>query len=303
VPDAAATTGSVTRFFDRCAVYHDVRGPRIRLAVIWTGIAGLGYFFGSLGLGVVFGGTAVIASLQTCAAWRRAGAAVNQPIAAAVPGLMALGALVGNRAAGVATIVGAAALVLFPDRLPFQEITGAFTSPADEIDPDSEEAQQSTGARLVALVTDYEGGMSARLRRTGPVLGAALFPGLCVVSVIQLERLDSVAFLYLLLALSLYDAGDFLCGADFPTRIAGPVAGLIAVAGITGVLYVVEPPVLIGTEVIVAGALIGVGAVLGQWLGSWLLPSPRSRAPGLRRLDSWLIATPALVAWLWVLGR
>jgi hypothetical protein len=152
---------------------------------------------------------------------------------------------------------------------------------------------------------DEEVSTAARLRRgldhTANTLGPGLAMGLAGAAAIQTARVENTAFLFLFIAISTYDAGDFLCGAGYDTRIGGPLAGVLGVAVVTVVLYVAEPPPFRGTETLWAGLVLAIACPLGQWLASWLLPSARAKAPGLRRLDSWIVSAPAFLVVLWLI--
>lgn len=164
--------------------------------------------------------------------------------------------------------------------------------------------------QVPVAAADDEGGTPVAARSRGGLahaantLGPGLAMGLAGAAAIQTARVENMAFLFLFVAVSTYDAGDFLCGAGYATRVGGPLAGVLGVAVVTIVLYVAEPPPFRGTETLWAGAVLAVACPLGQWLASWLLPTARTKAPGLRRLDSWIVAAPSFLVVLWLIdGR
>jgi hypothetical protein len=277
---AVATVPARASFLDRVAVVHDISGPRVRLAVLWSAAVAAALLLGTAALAVVFGATAAIGSLQVAARWRQAGEPANQPLAAIGAALIVAASTLGNVWCGVAVLAFAAAALVFPE---------GFDQPSASAD------------------NDGEGSTAARLRRgldhAANTLGPGLAMGLAGAAAIQTARVENTAFLFLFVAVSTYDAGDFLCGAGYDTRIGGPLAGVLGVVVVTVVLYVAEPPPFRGTETLWAGAALAVGCPLGQWLASWLLPTARAKAPGLRRLDSWIISAPSFLVVLWLIDR
>jgi hypothetical protein len=273
-----ATVPARASFLDRVAVVHDISGPRVRLAVLWSIGVAAALLLGTAALALVFGATAAIGSLQVAARWRQAGEPANQPLAAIGAALIVLASTLGNAWCGVAVLAFAAASLAFPE--------GFDLAPL----PPGEGEEATTSARL-----------RRGLDHAAYTLGPGLAMGLAGAAAIQTARVENTAFLFLFIAVSTYDAGDFLCGAGYDTRIGGPLAGVLGVAVVTVVLYVAEPPPFRGTETLWAGLVLAVACPLGQWLASWLLPSARAKAPGLRRLDSWIVAAPAFLVVLWLI--
>jgi hypothetical protein len=278
-----ATVPARVSFFDRVAVVHDISGPRVRLAVLWSAAVAAAILLGTAALALVFGATAAIGSLQVAARWRQVGEPANQPLAAIGAALIVVASTLGNAWCGVAVLAFAAAALLFPQG--FDHAQAADTDAEDEEDV-------TTAARL-----------RKGLDHAANTLGPGLAMGLAGAAVIQTARIENTALLFLFVAVSTYDAGDFLCGAGYDTRIGGPLAGVVGVVVVTVVLYVAEPPPFRGTQTLWTGAMLAVACPLGQWLASWLLPSARTKAPGLRRLDSWIIAAPAFLVVLWMIDR
>jgi hypothetical protein len=266
-------------FLDRVAVVHDISGPRVRLAVLWSGAVVVALLVGPAALALVFGATAAIGSLQVAARWRQAGEPANQPLAAIGAALIVAASLLGNSWCGLAILAFAVVALVFPEGFDPAQVT----------------------------IDDEEVTTTGRLRRgldhAANTLGPGLAMGLAGAAVIQTARVESMAFLFLFLAVSTYDAGDFLCGAGYDTRIGGPLAGVLGVVVVTVVLFVAEPPPFRGAETLWAGGVLAVACPLGQWLASWLLPTARAKAPGLRRLDSWIISAPSFLVVLWLIDR
>lgn len=109
-----------------------------------------------------------------------------------------------------------------------------------------------------------------------------------------------MALLFLLGAVCTYDAGDFLCNGGPRRRLVGPLAGMLGVGVVSAAMYFAQPPPFGSKGSIGVGLVLCVACPLGQLLGSWLLPRARTPAPALRRLDSWLIAAPAMVVAAWI---
>lgn len=143
----------------------------------------------------------------------------------------------------------------------------------------------------------------AELRRVaGPVVVGLLAAAIASASVVLAVRHDLWAGLFLVLALSLYDAGAFVFGAEATGRWEGPVGGLIGVAAVTFTMSVVQVLPMDTAAVWIAGGAVAIGCVAGQLAVSALLPTPNARAGALRRLDTALVAGPLFLACLWTLS-
>ncbi|MEZ5321521.1 MAG: hypothetical protein R2698_05525 [Microthrixaceae bacterium] len=109
----------------------------------------------------------------------------------------------------------------------------------------------------------------------------------------QAHRIDATAAMYLLALVSTYDSGQHLIGLEQPRRWIGPIAGLAGVAVVAVAMMPIAPrPLTSAGSVLVVGAFTGLAAVVGPYLASAMLPRPLTKAPALRRLDSYLIAAP-----------
>jgi hypothetical protein len=279
----------VDRYVDRLAVVHDIRGPRIRLAVLWSVVVLAGFVVGTTGLALVFATTAAIGALQVGARWHHEGQPVNQVLAAAGAALVTLSATINNTVTGLVVLAFAVATMFFPDD--FRTVAIDLRSKADE--DDAAESDRPS------LRTVDRGTVAAIMSRTAHTLGPGLAMGLVGAAVVQVDRVDGMAFLFLFSAVSTFDAGDFLCGAGYQSRFVGPLAGVVGVLMVTVAMYLAQPPPFSEAQILIAGLLLAISCPLGQWVGSWLLPSARSRAPGLRRLDGWLVAAPVFAVVVW----
>jgi hypothetical protein len=127
-------------------------------------------------------------------------------------------------------------------------------------------------------------------------VAAGFVPGLAAAAVVQVNRVDGAALAFLAAVVCTYDAGDHLTSAGYASRLVGPVSGAVGALVVTAVMSLIGPDPLSGAGVWLTGLVLAALCPAGQWFASWLLPSASSRAPGLRRLDTWLLAAP--VFWL-----
>jgi hypothetical protein len=120
--------------------------------------------------------------------------------------------------------------------------------------------------------------------------------GACVVLTASYELGAAVILLWLI---AVYDAGEYLVGADASSVFLGPLAGVLG-AWITAFTVVeLGIPPLDGTSVWRFGVMASIALPLGSISGSLLLPAASSRAPMMRRLDSLIVMAPA---WAWMTG-
>lgn len=261
----------ILAFFRAYSVRQPLGGPRMRFGVVWFVVLLLALLGGSFAVTLVFGLVGATAGLQVAATWRSRKVAVNQVVAGATPGLLALAAWLGLRAVGLALIViVAAALVLGTDTKPTK-------------------ASLDSKRIRAALPT-----ASATLR-------SGLFIGLAVAATVQVHRVDPMSFLFLMSVTCVYDCGDYLVGSGVRNRLVGPIAGLVGVAVVVLAMTAINPPPLTDDgDVRTIGLLMGLACPIGQMLGTWVLPSTRAKAPALRRLDSWLVAAPVCLIGLWL---
>jgi hypothetical protein len=128
------------------------------------------------------------------------------------------------------------------------------------------------------------------------LLRAAVPAGIAAGSLIALRDVSVGAAILLLALVSAYETGDFLVGSGSSNAVEGPVSGLVALAVVAFVAWIVTPAPFTNTSVVYFSALAGVCCPLGQIVASALLPRGDAWAPALRRLDSYLLAAP-----LWLL--
>lgn len=137
---------------------------------------------------------------------------------------------------------------------------------------------------------------------TGVVSIAVLLSTIAASAVVVAVRIDLWAGLFLILAVSLYDAGSYLMGAEAAGRWEGPVAGVIGALAVTFTIATVDPPPFDRVSAWLTGVLVAGACVLGQWTASAFLPRTTARAPALRRLDAYIVAAPVFVGCAWLLG-
>jgi hypothetical protein len=152
-----------------------------------------------------------------------------------------------------------------------------------------------TGAAVAVAFSDTKSRRPV-VTDAGWTIQCALPVGLAAMSMVLLTRLDQGSAFALLLLVSAYETGDYLIGSGARNPYEGPVAGI---AGVTVVTFIVSTFGISAFDVSQAwmfGALVAGLAPLGQLFASALLPAAGAPAPGLRRLDSLLLAGP--VWWL-----
>lgn len=250
----ARTSGS-TRARRRYAVVHDIEGPRVRLGIAWFLVAAVAVGIGPLPTAVVYGGAAAIAVAQTARCWRKRRNRPSEAVAAGMAGLMGAGACFGAGGAGLGLLAGVAAACVVA--------TGDTRSP------------------------------HPTLVDAGWTVQCALPPGIVALSMVLLARLDQGSAMALLLLASAYETGDFLVGSGARNPYEGPAAGASAIVVITFIISTLPISTLGFGEAWLFGGLMVLLAPLGQLFASALLPTAKSPASSLRRLDSLLLAAPA----------
>jgi hypothetical protein len=250
----AARTKRSQRLRRRYAVVYDIDGPRVRLGMVWFVLAAVALAAGPFFAALVYGGAAAVAAAQSARCWRRRRQRPNELVAAAMAGLMGLGACLGAGGAGLALVAGAVVACVVA--------TGDSSSPHPTL-------------------TD-----------AGWTIQCAVFPGLVALSMVLLARLDQGSAIALLLLVSAYESGDYLVGSGARNPYEGPAAGLAAVVVITFIVSTTPISTLDFGQAWLFGGLVALLAPLGQLFASALLPTAGSPASGLRRLDSLLLVAP-----------
>jgi hypothetical protein len=210
-------------------------------------------------------------TLAAFAAWQVDRSWAEQPGAAAMPTWAPVAAAVGAgacvSAASVGTALGGIALIVVPIVL-VVAVTAVGRKPADA---------------------------------SGAVIGLVL-ASVPTMAVVLVERDGWQPALFLIAAVSFYDAGYFIGAAESSSRLEGPVTGAIGLLAVTFAASAFETAPFDRVTAWVAGAVLVLACPLGQMLVSAELPDPGSRVPAMRRLDSYLVAAPLMLAAVWVLS-
>ncbi len=239
----------------RFAVPHRIDGPKITLGVAWfLGIlAALTVSPKLVSLFVI--PAAAVASLQIAHAWERE-ASVDRQLSAGVAVAIALPSLAGTSLwLGLAVALGSLAVAAYAGAT----LTGRGEQPMQFAD--------------------------VTVRSAIPVAVAAG-------SLVVLAARHTGAFVALLCLVSAYECGDFLVGSGAGNDVEGPAAGVVALAIVGAGVWLLAPEPLTTAIVPFFVALTALACPLGQIFGSALLPRGDAWAPGLRRLDSYLLAAP-----------
>ena len=122
-------------------------------------------------------------------------------------------------------------------------------------------------------------------------------------SVVLTVRSGLWAGIFLIGAVSMYDAGSFLAGAESSSRLEGPVVGGVGALAVTFTLAVFQAPPFDTLSAAVTGFMVAVSCPIGQFVASAFLPEPDARrARSLRRIDAYLLAAPLFLASVWLQG-
>lgn len=251
----------------RYAVPRRIDGPKITLGVAW--------FLGLVAaitveprlVAIFVIPAAAIAALQIAHAWkhettldRHLAAALDHQLTAAVAVLVVLPAVLGNVLwFGAGVVLGTLAVAAY---------AGATLG------------ERSDQPVFFAEIT---------IRSAVPVAVAAG-------SLILLAATHTGVFVALVCLVSAYEAGDFLVGSGALNDVEGPAAGVVAVGIVGAGVWLLPPEPLTASIVPFFVAMTALACPVGQVFGSALLPRGDAWAPGLRRLDSYLLAAP-----LWLL--
>lgn len=261
------------RGFERLLVPPDTGGPRIRLGLLWFFLVLASVTSGRWWTAALMALVAAAAGYQVARSWAIAVVEPDPDDDRPVPpGTGRLGALV-------------AALCAASVPLAAGYGTGA------------------AGAALVVVAVLVGIGALVGRRFSGAALAiATLLPAIAAASVVLALQIEVWAALFLVLAVSLFDAGSFLLGADASGRWEGPVGGVFGAMAVTFTVATIGVPPLEHSQWWIAGVVVAATASLGQWATSALLPAPDARVPAMRRLDAYVVSGPLFLGTLWVLG-
>jgi hypothetical protein len=131
---------------------------------------------------------------------------------------------------------------------------------------------------------------------------AAVLPAVAASSVVLAVRVDLWVGLFLIAAVSMYDAGAFVMGAESSSRVEGPVTGIVGALAVTFTMSAFGAPPFDAAAAAATGALVALSCPLGTALVSAVLPSPDTHVRALRRLDAYLVAGPVMVGGAWLVS-
>ncbi|MGH1488057.1 MAG: hypothetical protein ACRBK7_01475 [Acidimicrobiales bacterium] len=247
---------------NRLAVPYPTDGPKVTLGVLWflllIGAVLLGSYFeepviSSVAIAGVAAPVAGLAGLQIGNAWFPSQPATRGWVAAAAY-LTAISGFYGGWGVLVGIAIGLIVLVFY-------------------------------------LVL-YRGHRRTALQLLDVLVRSALPVGVAVASLAALGSVGAGAQISLILLVSAYEAGDFIVGSGSSNAVEGPLAGLVALGAVTFLLFLILPAPFDATSILLFAALAAICCPLGQILASGLLPRGNAWAPGLRRLDSYLLVAP-----------
>lgn len=249
----------------------DTGGPRVRLGALWFFLVLAAITGGRWWTAALTALVAAAAGYQTARAWGIATAAGDDE----APAPVGAGRLAGVIAAPLAGAVPLAA--------------GYGTGAAG-----AAMVVAAAAAGLLLAVVDRELGATVAI--------AAVLPAIAAVSIVLALQVDLWAALFLVLAVSLYDAGNFLLGAEAAGRWEGPVGGVIGALAVTFTIATLAVAPLDRAQWWLAGVVVAATCAVGQWVTSSLLPTPGTWVPAMRRLDAYVVSGPLFVGLVWVLG-
>jgi hypothetical protein len=237
-------------------VVPDVDGPRIRLGMVWALVTFAAVAGGMATAGAWFAAAALVAAANVCRIWRKQ---ERRPIAP----IVVFGAVALPLAAtfGWGVVLAVLAVVA---------LTAVGWDPASSLLKQEPRLPAAVG---LTIATTAAIGMAA----AAPVL------------VRSVGLTEAVVFVTLL---GVYDASNYLVGSGAASAWEGPAAGAAFILAVTLAVAAVFVPPFRGITPWLFGFLTAALAPLGPLAASAVLPDPKAKAPGLRRLDVWIVAGP-----------
>lgn len=271
---------------ERYSVPYRTDRPTVTLGVLWFVAISLSVITSQWAVAVVVAAVAGIAGLQTGHAWARH-APSDRKVAAGFAAVMALSGLAGTFGLGLACVILSFSAFAYSLSGVVHRPSGSESAP-----PRPGASAQTAQSRKASQAAHRD----ALIDFTGILIRSSIPAGLAAGSLIALTGRGTGAAISLLLLVSAYEVGDYLVGSGSANAIEGPIAGLAALAVVGAGLVLTQPVPFDGPLAVLFSILTAVTCPLGQVLGSAILPRGDAWAPGLRRLDSLLIAGP-----LWLL--
>ena len=237
---------------------YDTQGPRIRLGLLWAASVALALAFRPLrpyGLAVLYAVMAGAAAMQVVDAWQEERGGADRWVAALGASALPVVATLGVRSVGGALLV----------------LVGAAVAVAPQ--------RSNRDMPLFAAA--------------GHTVAAAGLCGGAVAALVLLADYEIGAVIILVVLLMVYDASDYVVGSGADNGFEGPLAGALAIGAVTAIFAVTSAPPFRGVDIWSFAVLAAVACPAGQLMASAMLPTARSKAPALRRLDSLLLVAPA----------
>jgi hypothetical protein len=249
-------------------VVPDVEGPKIRLGMAWAVVTFAAVAGGPQTAAAWFTAAALVAAGNVCRIWRQQEQRPVAPIAvfgaAGLPIAAAFGWL---------PMLGVL-VVLVVTALAWEPLAGALHRPGT--------------ARLSLPLT----------------LGIAVGIGLAAAAPVLVREVGMTEAIVFITLIGVYDASNYLVGSGAASAWEGPAAGAAFILAVTLAVAAVFVPPFRGMTPWLFGFLTALLAPLGPFAASALLPEPATRAPGLRRLDVWIVAGPVWAVFaVLLLGR
>jgi hypothetical protein len=161
------------------------------------------------------------------------------------------------------------------------------------------------GITLIVVPVAIVGVVMASGRKPAAAGAAAIgtvLASIPAMSVILVARAEPWSAMFLIFAVSFYDAGYFIGAAESSSRLEGPVTGGIGLLAVTFTASAVEAQPFDRATAWMAGVMILLACPLGQMLTSVELPRADSDVPAMRRLDAYLVAAPLMLGAVWVVS-
>ena len=265
-PRLARVTAPVRAFTERLApqrdvlrslhVVPDVEGPKIRLGMAWAVVTLAAVAAGTVTAALWFTAAALVAAGNVCRIWRQQEERPVAPIALfGATGLPIAAAFGWLPLLAVLAVVGGAAVAWEP-------LSGALHRPS----------RTRTSLKLT--------------------LGIAIGVGLAAAAPVLVREVGMTEAVVFVTLIAVYDASNYLVGSGAASPWEGPAAGAAFILAVTLAVAAVFVPPFRGLTPWLFGFLTALLAPLGPYAASALLPEPATRAPGLRRLDVWIVVGP-----------
>lgn len=263
--DRSGVRGAIARLSPRPAA----DGPSVRLGILWFLVALAAVTAGRWPTAVLWTAVAVVAARELVVAWWSA----TSPTSTRAP----------------ATVVATAMLLAAPT--PIAAALGRGFAGAILV--------LVVAALAVVLAASATSILEAGPAEAAGIVVAVLLPTLTAVSVVLVTAAHLWAGIFLVVAVSLYDAGYHIGAAESSSLLEGPVTGAVGALAVTFTMATFQAPPFQTASAAIAGCLVALCCPLGQWASSALLPSPEIQVRAVRRMDAYVLAAPVMLAVAW----